>query len=178
MRIKHHLIVVFSILSLNSCLGGDVDVREYVDDIKKTSVGKISELPPEKTYTTQEFTAQNIRSPFDNISPIVSVADDTQVKTANRQLPRPDAERRKQYLEQFPLSDLTMVGSLSKENYTWGLIKDKNGMVHAVKLGDYLGQNSGVVKAITVEEIDIVETITDGHGGWKDSEATLRLNAE
>ncbi len=92
-----------------------------------------------------------------------------------KQEPRPDLDRPREYLEQFPLSTFTMVGTLSKPDTNWGLIKDTKGMIYAVKIGDYIGLNSGVIVGITPDQIRINETVPNGAGGWMQSRAVLNL---
>lgn len=178
-RIKYHLIIILGILTLNACLGGDQEVHEYVDEVKRTSVGKINELPPEKPYIIQEYTAQTFPSPFDlsNVKRTGMISNSTNVSTEVKATPRPDADRRREYLEQFHLKDLIMVGTLSNQNNTWGLVKDTSGMVYAVKVGDYLGPNSGRVTEIKNGEIKLLETVSNGEGGWKTQENAIIMDA-
>jgi type IV pilus assembly protein PilP len=47
--------------------------------------------------------------------------------------------------------------------------------VHRLKVGDYLGRNDGRVVAISEGEIDVVEIVPDGEGGWLERPRTLTL---
>ena len=47
--------------------------------------------------------------------------------------------------------------------------------VHRVKIGDYLGTNHGKVVAISESQIDVVEIVTDGEGGWVERPRSLTL---
>jgi type IV pilus assembly protein PilP len=67
-----------------------------------------------------------------------------------------------------------MVGTLSNDAGTYALITGSDG-VHRVKIGDYLGTNHGKVVAISESQIDVVEIVTDGEGGWVERPRSLTL---
>jgi hypothetical protein len=46
------------------------------------------------------------------------------------------------------LDCLRYAGSVESEGREWVLIRDELGTVHRLKVGDYMGENSGVIKAI------------------------------
>jgi type IV pilus assembly protein PilP len=54
-----------------------------------------------------------------------------------------DSRRNREFLEQFSLDTLRMVGTLRLSDRTYGLIKTKDGLVHRVLPGNYLGQADG-----------------------------------
>ncbi len=179
-----YAIICLPILMLFGCVDGEEDVHVFVDNIKKTSLGKVKPLPTAKVYDKEEFTAKDLRSAFD----IVGVGDKIgsmggEEVTANstgavEQAPRPDAARKREYLERFPLENYVMVGTLSNGKQTWGLVEDKTGMVHPVKVNDYIGVNSGLVVEINEQQIYVVETVENGEGGWEDVENGLELKSE
>lgn len=159
--------------SLISCSSHDQEVQDFVDDIKKNSTGKVNELPAAKEYRGEDYAAKNLRSPFDSGVRAVRSSQDAPQDTKITQAPRPDANRPREYLERYPLEDYIMVGTISKGNYIWGLVQDKTGMVHAIKVGDYIGENSGKVIGINNDEIAIEETVVNGKGGWTQREVAL-----
>jgi type IV pilus assembly protein PilP len=67
-----------------------------------------------------------------------------------------------------------MVGTLTKPGLTYALLQtDKS--VFQVKVGNYVGQNLGMVTRITDSEVDIKEVIQDASGEWVEREAKLEL---
>ena len=52
---------------------------------------------------------------------------------------RPDSRRNREFLEQFSLDTLRMVGTLRLSDRTYGLIKTKDGLVHRVLPGKLPG---------------------------------------
>jgi type IV pilus assembly protein PilP len=69
-----------------------------------------------------------------------------------------------------------MVGTLKLSDRTYGLIKTKDGLVHRVLPGNYLGQADGRVTEILPSKISVVEIVPDGLGGYMERPASLALN--
>jgi len=169
MRLLCRCLLIIGLFSLNGCSGENGDVVAYVDSVKKTAGGKINELPPAKPAIVEEYTAENLRSPFDESvvkEVVVENKDDVESETTVKQQPKPDASRTRYFLEKYPLNSFIMVGTLKKENHIWGIVEDQAGLVRVVKVGDYIGQNSGKIVSISEDSIKLIETVPDGNGGW------------
>jgi type IV pilus assembly protein PilP len=69
-----------------------------------------------------------------------------------------------------------MVGTFSKEASEWALIRDPDGVVHRVAVGNYIGKNHGKVNDISMDEVQLSEFIADGTGGWLVREASVALD--
>ncbi len=85
----------------------------------------------------------------------------------------PDPSRRKEPLEQYPLDSLRMVGTLSKQDIAWAVIRAPDGTIHRAATGNYLGQNYGRIEEIRSNKISIREKIYNGK--WIDREVTLAI---
>jgi type IV pilus assembly protein PilP len=68
-----------------------------------------------------------------------------------------------------------MVGTLEQIGATWGLVKTKEGTVHKVKRGNYMGQNHGRIMLISEDRIELTEIVQDGSGGYIERQASLAL---
>ncbi len=89
----------------------------------------------------------------------------------------PDANRRKEPLESFPLESLKMVGVLIKKGQSHAIVAaDKT--LHQVKVGNYLGQNYGQITAISESEITLKELVEDAGGEWTERISTLQLQEQ
>jgi type IV pilus assembly protein PilP len=88
--------------------------------------------------------------------------------------PRPDANRRKEVLEAFPLDGLNMVGTIGSGDLI-GLVLAPDRVTYRVRPGNYLGQNDGRVTAIFEDRIEMVELVPDGAGGWLERQAKIAL---
>jgi type IV pilus assembly protein PilP len=111
-----------------------------------------------------------MRSPFE--PPVVVKPVDPNKKTA---LVKPDPNRVKQFLEQFNIGAIGMVGTLSQGARLYGLVRDPNGGVHRVQMGDYMGMDNGKILAIDENKIELLEIVSDGTGGWVERERTVNL---
>lgn len=149
---------------LAGCSGGQDELKQWIADTKKRPGGRIDPLPEVKPYETFPYQDQNLRSPFVQSAP-VAVAGGV----------RPDSKRNKEFLEQYSLDTLSMVGTLKRDGRTYGLVQTKDGLVHRVLPGQHLGQNEGHVDSISDSKIALTEIIPDGMGGWMERPASLGL---
>ena len=151
--------------------GGDMDdLNGYIDDVKSRPGGRIEPLPEIMPYDVFTYVAdaEGLRSPF--------VPDSPQAASSSAMGgTRPDLQRSREFLEQFPLDTLRMVGTLDLAGSNFGLIQTSDGLIHRVVLGNYLGQNDGRIVAITDSEIELLEIISDGIGGYLEREAAVGL---
>ena len=86
---------------------------------------------------------------------------------------RPDNKRNREFLEQFSLDTLKMVGTLNLGGSHYGLVQTKDGRVHRVVVGEHIGTNDGKITDITPSKIALVEIIPDGLGGYIERPAAL-----
>ena len=153
-------------LSLAGCSGGQSDLQKWIADTKKKPGGRIQALPEVKPYETFVYSAAKMRSPFQPVGP----------GGANGQASlRPSSRRNREFLEGFSLDTLKMVGTFKVGSSFYGLVQSKDGLVHKIQPGNYLGQNDGKVTEITGGKISLVEIIPDGLGGYIERPASLAL---
>jgi type IV pilus assembly protein PilP len=110
-----------------------------------------------------------MRSPF---QPPLRVAQAEKQKGSRNV--HPDPNRVKQFLEGFNIEDFEMVGILANASGRFALMKGGGG-VHRVKVGDYIGQNDGKITAISDTEVDVMELVPDGEGGWLERPRAILL---
>ena len=67
-----------------------------------------------------------------------------------------------------------MVGSISQEKETFGLVKAGPNL-YRVKRGNYLGQNFGVITTIDESQIALKELVQDSGGEWVERTSALQL---
>ena len=146
------------------------DLEQYRNDVLARPGGRIEPLPQIKPYEGFTYDASTSRSPFEpdgqSAGPVGASADG----------PRPDPNRKREFLEDFPLDSLRMVGTLNMRGELIGLVLDPDGLIHQVRTGDYAGQNHGRIVNLDDSEIGIVEIIPDGLGGWIERPAAIALS--
>ena len=164
------LAVAVAAASLTACGGANDDLRAYIDEVKARPGGRIEPLPQIQPAPTFVYEAGTRRSPFmpDTPGPTVN--------TNPNAVAGPDPNRPREFLEQFPLDSLRMVGSLELNNIKAGLVQGSDGLVHRVTVGNHLGQNFGRVMSISDSEIELVEIIPDGLGSYIQRPASIGLS--
>ena len=169
MRNTRNLGVICAVLAgmtLAGCSGGQSDLQKWIADTKKKPGGRIAALPEVKPYETYVYSAAKLRSPFQPQG----------TSGANGQNLRPSSRRNREFLEGFSLDTLRMVGTFKVGSSFYGLVQSKDGLVHKVQPGNYLGQNDGKVTEISGGKISLVEIIPDGLGGYIERPASLALS--
>ena len=163
--------MVLVTLMLAACSDSMDDLQKYIESVKARPAEPIPPIPPVKTYAPYVYEGMTGRDPFRQS--ITEGADDTRGSKGTG--PRPDFDRPREYLERYELDTLSMVGTFSKGKDYWALVRDPEGVIHRVPVGNYMGKNHGKVVKITSTEIDLSELISDGAGGWLVREASIAL---
>lgn len=156
-----------ALLWLSACSSDMDKLQAQVDEIKNRPGERIEPLPQIKPYENFIYNAASQRSPF-----VPSAPARNDVASAVR----PDSKRSREFLEQFPLDTMQMVGTLQLQGSSYGLVQGKDGLVHRVLPGSFMGQNDGRVVSITSTRISIIEIVPDGVGGYIERPAALALN--
>jgi type IV pilus assembly protein PilP len=163
--------LITSVGILSGCANPDLDeLRSYVELKKEEPPGRIEPLPEIKQITTFVYEADDRRNPF---KPVESEEQEQRGLTENGI--SPDFNRRKEELEGYELDSIRMVGTLEQEGVTWGLVSTKEGTIHRIKTGNYMGQNHGRIIQITEDKIELTEIVQDGTGGYSERQASLAL---
>ena len=134
--------------------------------------GVIEPIPTFKAYEAFAYAATTLRSPFDRPVDIRQLA-----ALSARAALRPDDHRPKEYLERFTLDSLLMVGSLERGGQDWTLIRDPEGGIHRVRVGNFLGRDHGRIAEMGDTFIAVIEIVPDGtEDGWVERPRTIELS--
>jgi type IV pilus assembly protein PilP len=150
---------------VTSTPGSAPNLEKWVAEVKNRPAPPLEPLPVMQQFETFEYAAQNLRDPFSNAFSDQSGGSG----------PRPDPNRPKQTLEQFPLDSLNMVGTIGKGAGLIALVMAPDKVTYRVRPGVYMGQNDGRVTAVYEDRIELVELVPDGAGGWLERPATVAL---
>lgn len=146
------------------CSSKDEDLRRFITQTKQEQPGGVKPLPEIKAYESFAYTAQNMRSPF-----VPGGSGES------AQGVRPNSNRNREHLEQFSLDTLEMKGTMRIGGRQYGLIRTRDGVVHRVQPGNYMGQNEGRIDSVEPSRITLTEIVPDGLGGFMERPATLDL---
>ena len=147
------------------------DLQTYVKKVKARKGKPIKPLPEIKPYETFVYLDEDRRDPFSQYLEEVrsELAEDSGI--------RPDIDRKREALEEFPLDSLKYVGTLEKKGIVWALVSAPDETVYRVQVGNHMGTNYGEILEITETEIKLKEIIPNGAtGGWVDRMASLSLS--
>lgn len=144
------------------------DLREFVQNAHADRKPTVEPVPEIKPYEAFPYGATELTDPF-------AVANLKPLATPTAQGPRPDIQRRREALEEYPLDALKMVGTLARERQRWAIIIAPDGTVHRAHVGSFMGQNFGKVVKIADEKIDLVELVPSSVGDWVEREASIAL---
>jgi type IV pilus assembly protein PilP len=150
---------------LAGCSGRDSDLNNFIETTKKEPGGRVEPLPEVKPYDSYVYSSAAMRSPF--VPGGARGADNG---------PRPEVQRNREFLEQFSLDALKMVGTLKLNGQNYGLVKVADGRVQRVLVGNHVGQNDGRITDILPNKISVIELVPDGLGGYIERPAALALN--
>jgi type IV pilus assembly protein PilP len=167
-------LLLLSIVFLTACSdSGVTDLEEFIAQTTAKPKGRIAPLPEFQPYSAFIYSASAMRSPFESpvaFEALTSRIDDT--------VDAPDQNRAKQALERYNLSELVLVGTLSKDadGNLKALVKTQTGNVHVVESGQYMGKNHGRIIKINDSKLELIEVVPNGSGGWISRPQTLGLN--
>jgi type IV pilus assembly protein PilP len=161
-------------LALAGCGASDEnELRQWMNSVKQSTRVTTQPVPPPKEFTPFAYDSGGAVEPFDPQKILMAVARQQQAR-ASASAVKPDLERRREVLEGFPLDQIRMVGMMRQGGTNVALL-ETNGSTHMVRVGNYIGQNFGVVTRITENEVMLKEIVQDAAGEWVERPAKLEL---
>ncbi len=168
--LKNGSLMAIVALGLAACSSDMDDLDKYITKTKSEQGSGAAPLPEITPYEifTYIADAEGIRSPF--------TPDTPQTAGTKGDGMHPDPDRIREHLENFSLDTMRMVGTLDFGENTYGLVQTSDGLIHRVLPGNYMGENDGRVTSIAEAEINLVEIISDGIGGYVERDAAVGLS--
>ncbi len=164
---KFLVILLFScmLVACNSNDGDDLDkfMRDAANDMRV----KIKPLPEVRPYLALQYNADGtLGDPFKA----------RKASNNNSSALQPNLKRPKEPMESYPLESIKYVGLISRNKLTYALLKTPDSGVQQVKIGNYVGQNFGIVTQINDSEVKLKEIVQDDlSGDWVERVSTLTL---
>jgi type IV pilus assembly protein PilP len=149
---------------ITSTPGDAPNLEKWIADVRARPAPPLEPLPVMQQFETFEYAAQGLRDPF---SDAWSNSDGGGL--------RPDPDRRKETLEQYPLDSLDMVGTIGGGANLIALVMAPDKVTYRVRPGAYLGQSDGRITGVQEDRIELVELVPDGAGGWLERPAAIAL---
>lgn len=180
MTIVRTMLIPVAVWGLAVPLAGCTDgsemeqLKNKLEEIQSQPRGRIEPPPEFKPIESFSYAAHRMRSPFT----MTREEEEEQSRdTPEGEQVEPDLVRSKEYLEQFAVETLQMVGTITRpEQPLEALVKDPGGTVNRVTKGDFVGKNYGKVTKVTNSQIEIREIVPDGEDGWVERPNKIRLD--
>ncbi|WP_083251080.1 pilus assembly protein PilP [Acidihalobacter yilgarnensis] len=162
------IVTVAMAAGLAGCGHNMSDLQHWVAEQIAQPGGHVPPIPDVPPYKGYNYPGHS-KDPFDSkiLLQIYNAAHRANVKF--------NPNRPRQYLEQFPLDSLKMVGTLVDHGTTWALIQTPDGTIERVKIGNYMGQHDGKITAISSDSVKLREIVPDGFGGYKEQPASIAM---
>lgn len=164
--------VAATALLLGGCGASDVrEVQDWMAQVKKETRVSVKPIPEPKTFIPFAYTTRDSLDPF---TPNKLLAELARAAENSNDKFKPDMQRRREFLESYPLDTLSMVGTMEKAGVSYALIQ-LDRQVYQVKAGQHIGQNFGTVVAVSDGAVNIKEVVQDAGGEWVERLAKLEL---
>jgi type IV pilus assembly protein PilP len=159
---------------LVGCDQGLGDLQQFTQELKSQAPGSIESIPEFQPYQNFEYTSHDLRDPFKLVD-FRRPDKSTEEALLNATGLRPDGDRVREPLEDFPLDTLRLKGTVTKDGTKWGLIFAPDNTIHRVVEGNYMGQNHGRIITLSDERIELTELVRDGQGNYIEVSSAVAL---
>ena len=157
--------------ALAGCSDSGVELQQWMQETKQQTKGSIPKLSEPKKFIPFLYDSKASIDPYNPKKLLVALA---RAQGNSSSMLKPDMDRRREPLESYPLDTLKMVGTLEKPGLVFALLQaDK--VVFQAKVGNYIGQNFGMVTKITDTAVELKEIVQDASGDWVERQAKLEL---
>lgn len=151
--------------------GGLKDERKWMDEVRQQTRVSVPKLAEPKKFTPFTYSAKDTVDPFNPVKLTVALAKQ---QSNSASAFKPDTTRRREALEVYPLDALHMVGTLQRQGLNYALIQADRSL-YQTKVGNYIGQNFGMITSISETVVDIKEVVQDASGEWVERKTKLEL---
>ena len=170
---------LLAVLTMGGCVSRDTsDLEQWMKEVLARPGGRIDPLPEIKPYEAYTYKSADAgaRDPFQPFyvqreEDVADVRDTGLTKELEQEI----KNRNREELEQFELDSLRMVGTIQDPDENWGIIRDPDGVVHRVKVGNYIGRNIGKIVNIFEDKIELREIVQNSQGRWEERPAAIAL---
>ena len=163
------------VVLLSGCGEGLGDLRQFVNEVRAKPPGRIEPIPEFQPYQSFEYASHDLRDPFKLVDFRRPEVDPNELAELSSGL-RPDIDRPKEPLEDFPLDTLRLKGTIDdKDGIKWGLIFAPDNTIHRVIEGNYMGQNHGRIISVSDQTIELTEIVPDGLGNYIERSSAVSL---
>jgi type IV pilus assembly protein PilP len=170
--ISTRVFVTLAVIVLAGCGDGGVqEVKQWMEDVQKQTPVSVQKLSEPKRFAPFVYSGKEEIDPYNPAKLSAALA---KLQANSSSALKPDLERRKEPLENYPMDSIKMVGTLEKPGLVYALLQVDKAVFQA-KVGNYVGQNFGMIIKITDTEVEVKEIVRDATGDWIERKAKLEL---
>ena len=158
-------------VALAACGDEQDELRSWMDQQRAATPVIKDTIPAPKKFQPFRYENTALADPFSQSKLALAVA---QAAPAKGNGLKPDAARRRETLESFPLDNIKMVGHMTNGRNDFALLQVE-AMVYQARVGNYAGQNFGRIVRVTESEVTLKELVQDAAGDWVERDSALRL---
>lgn len=167
------LLAIAATLVTGCSFSDDVEVRQWMGSVRQDMRPTTTPVPEPKDFSPFTYDSRAAVDPFDAQKVQMSVARQAQSRSSASAI-KPDLDRRREVLEGFSLDQIRMVGVMRNTGANVALL-ETSGQLHKVQIGNYIGQNFGLITRVAETEIQLKEIVQDAAGEWVERTAKLEL---
>lgn len=154
-------------------LSDEGEIQQWMSDQRAAMKPTAQKVEEPKEFSPYPYEPHGAVDPFDPQKILMVVARQREERGSASAI-KPDLERRREVLEGFPLDQIRMVGMMRKGGENVALL-ETNGTTHMVHVGNYVGQNFGLITRISETEVVLKEIYQDAAGEWVERPQKLEL---
>lgn len=165
------LLMVAAAIALAGCANEQGELRAWMQQVRANTPPVRERIDEPRRF--EPFRYDNVAQvdPFSTEKMAVVLGN---VQKRNGDGLKPDLSRRREALESHPLDSIRMVGHLTNGRQNHALLQVDQTVFQA-RVGNYAGQNFGLITRISENEVLLKELVQDAAGDWVQRESALRL---
>lgn len=170
-----YLLLMSILLSLSGCGDqGDAEMTAWMAGVQKQARIPVEKIDEIKKFVPMDYTENKSIDPYNPQKLLTAIA---KMQTQSGSPLQPNMQRPREALEAYPVDAIKMVGTLKKANLRYALLQiDK--AVFSVKIGNYVGQDFGMVTNITDNAVELRESIQEFSGAWVERKTKIVMQEE
>jgi type IV pilus assembly protein PilP len=158
--------------SLAGCANDQTELREWMQTVRAGVKPVHQPISEPRRFEPYRYDNLGQVDPF-SIAKLGGAIDAGDGAAARGGL-KPDTTRQREALEAYPLDAIRMVGQLANRQGQYALLQ-ADGLVYQARVGNYAGQNYGMITRVSETEVELKELVQDAVGDWVERETTLQI---
>jgi len=157
---------------LAGCAEDQAELREWMQSVRAGVKPVRQTIEEPRRFEPYRYDNEGQVDPF-SIAKLGGAAGATEPDAPRGGL-KPDTHRPREALEAYPLDAIRMVGHLANRKGNYALLQAES-LVYQARVGNYAGQNFGMITRISDTEVRLKELVQDAVGDWVERETTLQI---